>query len=79
LGRAICTGGLSDEGIEATRDFENMLAAWSIDHPQARPFESEKFIQEAGELILKSIDYETRQYTSQADTDEMRSKELESQ
>ena len=48
--------GLTDEGIEATRDFENMLIEWTQAHPTATAIERERFINEAAELILGRID-----------------------
>lgn len=70
--------GLTDEGIEATRAFEEMLLDWAIKNPDASIYEQEQFIFQAGELTLKRItreDASDPQYVSQQDADAMRAEE----
>lgn len=67
--------GLTDEGIEATRDFENMLLEWVIDNPGATAFEREQRINEVAEIIFRRIDQQERTYTSQADADAQRAEQ----
>ncbi len=66
--------GLTDEGIEATKDFENMVIDWIISNPDKSVYEREKFLYEAGELVLRRIDREDPngpQYISPADAERM--------
>ena len=78
IGAMFAPDGLTDEGIEATRDFESMLLDWAIKNPDASIYEQEQFIYQAGELILKRIDREDTsdpQYISQQDAEAMRAEE----
>ncbi|QSZ56311.1 hypothetical protein [Rhizobium sp. ZX09] len=50
------TGGLTDEGLEATQDFEAMLMEWEEKNPTATLMEREKAINEIGQLIIQRID-----------------------
>lgn len=64
--------GLTDEGIEATRDFEEALMEWEVANPDASMSEREKFINDTGELILKRIIPDERQYMSPEDAQAIR-------
>lgn len=64
--------GLTDEGLEATRDFEAMLLEWDVGHPNATQVERAEAIEEVGQLILKRIDPEEREYISKADAEAIR-------
>lgn len=46
---------LTSEGLEATNDFETMLMEWDDKNPEATQFDREKFIREAGEMVLGRI------------------------
>lgn len=48
--------GLTDEGLQATQDFESMLMEWDEKNPQATIVEREKAINEMGDIILQRID-----------------------
>lgn len=50
------TGGLTDEGLEATQDFEAMLMEWEEKNPEASMMDREKAINEIGQLIIQRID-----------------------
>lgn len=76
LGAMFAPDGLTDEGLEATKDFEMYLIQWEEQNPNATLYEREKFINETGELILKRIAPEVPgkdgpQYISPADAAEM--------
>lgn len=78
FGAMFAPDGLTDEGIEATRDFEEMLLDWAIKNPDASIYEQEQFIYQAGELVLKRIDRQDTsdpQYISQQDAEAMRAEE----
>lgn len=60
-------GGTSDEGLEAIRDFEQMLIEFETTNPNATLIEREKAIHEAGEWVLKRINTDERTYESEAD------------
>jgi muramidase (phage lysozyme) len=49
-------GGLTNEGLEATQDFENMLMEWDDKNPSASLIEREKAINEIGGIITSRID-----------------------
>ncbi|MBO6814558.1 MAG: hypothetical protein JJ891_06845 [Rhizobiaceae bacterium] len=68
------TKGLNDEGLQATQDFENMLLDWELANPNASQVEIEKAVNEIGELVIKRIDSDSREYTS---TEEMQQQEVE--
>lgn len=48
-------GGLTDDGLEATRDFERMLIEWDDKNPNATLVERQKAINEIGDMVLKHI------------------------
>ncbi|MBD9542220.1 DUF882 domain-containing protein [Ensifer sp. ENS04] len=48
--------GLTDEGLQATQDFELMLIQWDEKNPEATIIEREKAINEMGDIILQRID-----------------------
>lgn len=79
LTRIWAPDGLTDEAIEATRDFEEMLLEWELNNPNATLMEREQKIHDAAELILKRIvdreDGSDREYISPQDAEEMRSRE----
>lgn len=82
IGAMFAPDGLTDEGIEATKDFENMVIDWVIQNPDKSIFEREKFMYEAGELVLKRIDRQDStapQYVSPADAQRMLQEEQASQ
>ncbi len=47
--------GLTNEGLEATQDFENMAMEWDEKNPTATLMEREKALNEIGETILSRI------------------------
>lgn len=70
--------GLTDEGIEATREFEQMMIEWALAHPDGTAFEREQHINAAADLILKRIDRTDEmnpQYLSQADLERQAAEE----
>lgn len=71
--------GLTDEGIEATREFEEMLIGWVLANPEATAFEREAFVNEAAALILKNIDATTQQFLSRADQERIAAEEAAAQ
>jgi muramidase (phage lysozyme) len=72
-------GGTTDEGLEAIRDFEEMLMEWETANPNATLIDRENFINDTGELILKRINVEERNYTSPEDAAQMRQQEADQQ
>jgi len=69
--------GLTDEGLEATKDFEMMLIDWEEKNPNASLKDREQAINEIGELVLKRIAPQLQgkvgpQYISPADAARMR-------
>ena len=48
-------GGLTNDGLEATRDFERMLIEWDDKNPNATIVERQKAINEIGDMVLKHI------------------------
>ena len=63
-------GGVSDEGLEAIRDFENMLLEWETQNPNATAIEREEQINKVGKLILERVNTDERSYTSYADEEQ---------
>ncbi len=47
--------GLTDEGIQATSYFEQMLIEWRIKNPEATIFEQDQFIKQAADQVLERI------------------------
>lgn len=72
MGGMFAPDGLTDEGLEATKDFEMMLIQWEEQNPDATLMDREKFLNEAGEIVLRRITEEDRQYISPADAEAMR-------
>jgi uncharacterized protein YcbK (DUF882 family)/muramidase (phage lysozyme) len=72
IGAMFAPEGLTDEGLEATKDFEQMLIQWEEQNPDATLMDREKAINEIGELILKRIIPDERQYISPEDAKRMR-------
>lgn len=79
MGGLFAPEGLTDEGLEATKDFEMMLLQWEEQNPNATVFEREKAINEIGELVLKRIITDDREYISQSDAEAMRQEQLRQQ
>lgn len=48
--------GLTDEGLQATHDYEMMLLEWEVQNPDATMVEREKAIFDIGQTILERID-----------------------
>lgn len=48
--------GLTDEGLQATQDFETMLMEWDEKNPQASMIDREKAVNEIGNIIVQRID-----------------------
>jgi muramidase (phage lysozyme)/uncharacterized protein YcbK (DUF882 family) len=48
--------GMSDEGLQATHDYEMMLLEWEMQNPDATMVEREKAIFDIGQTILERID-----------------------
>ena len=46
---------MTDEMLEAQSDYENMLMDWESRNPDASLFEREKFMKEAGNLIMERV------------------------
>lgn len=61
------TRGLSNEGLEATQDFEGALMEWEAANPNATFIERQKAINEIGTAILGRIDKDTQTFDSAAD------------
>jgi len=83
VGAMFAPDGLTDEGLEATKDFEGMVIDWVLANPEATIYDREKFIYEAGELVLKRIDRDSDsadpQYISETDAQQMRAEEAATQ
>ncbi|TRV35834.1 MAG: hypothetical protein EWV70_09500 [Microcystis flos-aquae Mf_QC_C_20070823_S20] len=71
--------GLTDEGIEATSYFEQMLIEWRIAHPEATLFEQDQFVKQAADLVLGRIKEgdagEQPQFMSVEDEERIRAEE----
>ncbi len=77
MGGFFAPDGLTDEGLEATKDFEMMLLQWEDQNPTATILDREKAINEIGDTILKRIIIDDRQYISPADAAEMERQQAE--
>lgn len=73
--------GLTNEGLQATQDFENMAMEWDEKNPTASMMEREKALNEIGETILSRIDQsasadDPKKYVGQADMDRQQAQEI---
>lgn len=75
---AFAPDGLTDEGIEATKYFEQMLIEWRMANPEATLFEQDQFTKQAAEQVLERIvgeDFENAQFISPADEEARRTED----
>lgn len=79
INRMFAPEGLTDEGLEATRDFEEMLIGWEEANPDATLVDRENAINDIGELILKRIIPDDRQYVSPEDAERIRADQQQQQ
>ncbi len=75
---AFAPDGLTDEGIEATSYFEQILIGWRMANPEATLFQQDQFTKQAAEQVLERIvgeEFENAQFISPADEEALRAEE----
>lgn len=69
VGAMFAPDGLTDEALDAVHDLDDMVMDWANENPNASAWERNKFIQQAGDMVLGRIVRAEDQGLDQATTD----------